>query len=787
MGMWVGRGRKARVAYGFDDIALVPGTVTINPNEVDISWELCGHHFELPIIAAAMDGVVSPGLAIEMGRLGGLAVLNLEGIFSRYANPEDVLDRIVSASQEEATKIIQSIYGEPIKEELIHQRIRAIKKGGGPAVVSSIPQRAERFAQIAQEAGADIFVVQSTVTTARHIATEYTPVDFRKLKKQLAIPLIIGNVVTYEACLELIDCGADALLIGVGPGAACTSREVLGLGVPQVTATADAAAARDYHYKQKGRYVPIVTDGGMTTGGDACKALAAGADAVLDFGGQYTQLIARRVREMSVYSEIFSCTHPIESILAGGYKGIILSGGPSSVYEDGAPLPPKALFDAGIPLLGICYGMQAMGYLLGGHVVPAERREYGKADVELRGSSRLLRGVEPDADGRVAVWMSHGDTVLRPPKGFTALGATPNCPVAAMADEERNLYAVQFHPEVVHTPQGRKIFDNFLDICGVGRTWSMAGFIDTTVEEIREQVGRQRVLCALSGGVDSSVVAVLVHRAVGDQLTCVFVDNGLLRKGEAPSVDRTFRDAFKIPLIHIDASARFLDVLRGVTDPELKRKRIGAEFIDVFEETARKQGEIPWLAQGTLYPDVIESVSSRGPSATIKTHHNVGGLPERMRFKLVEPLRELFKDEVRQVGALLRLPAEIIWRQPFPGPGLAVRVLGEVAEERLTLLREADAIVQDEVRAAGLERDLWQAFAVLLPVRTVGVMGDFRTYSHVIALRAVMSQDAMTADWARLPYELLGKISNRIINEVEGVNRVVFDISSKPPSTIEWE
>src|SRR5256884_1744269 len=341
-------------------------------------------------------------------------------------------------------------------------------------------------------------------------------------------------------------------------------------------------------------------------------SVGTGKIAVLDFGGQYTQLIARRVRELSVHSEIFSCTHPVEQILSAGYQGIILSGGPSSVYEDGAPLPSKALFESGVPVLGICYGMQGMGYLLGGHVVPAERREYGKADVELRGSSRLLRGVEPDADGRVAVWMSHGDTVLRPPKGFTALGATPNCPVAAMADEERNLYAVQFHPEVVHTPQGRKIFDNFLDICGVGRTWSMAGFIDTTVEEIREQVGRQRVLCALSGGVDSSGGAGPVQSAVGDQLTCVFVDNGLLRKGEAPSVDRTFRDAFKIPLIRIDASARFLDVLRGVTDPELKRKRIGAEFIDGLEETARKRGEFPGHAQGIPYPQVTEAVSSPG-------------------------------------------------------------------------------------------------------------------------------------------------------------------------------
>ncbi len=509
--------------------------------------------------------------------------------------------------------------------------------------------------------------------------------------------------------------------------------------------------------------------------------------AVLDFGGQYTQLIARRIRELGVYSEILACNQPLESILAGRYRGFVLSGGPSSVYEEGAPLPAKALFEAGVPVLGICYGMQAMGYLLGGHVVPSSRREYGAADVQITGLSPLVARLEPDRDGRLAVWMSHGDTVMRPPKGFTTLGTTPNCPVAAMADEERRLYAVQFHPEVAHTPQGLKILENFVELCRAKRSWSMPSFVDATVEAIRAKAGRDRVLCGLSGGVDSSVVAVLVHQAVGDQLTCMFVDNGLLRKGEAQAVVHTFRDAFKINLVHVDASRRFLDALRGVTDPELKRKRIGAEFIAVFEDEARKLGEIPWLAQGTLYPDVIESVSFKGPSATIKTHHNVGGLPTKMQFRLLEPLRELFKDEVRRVGELLGLPAEIIWRQPFPGPGLAVRVLGEVTPDRLDLLREADAVVQEEIRAAGLERELWQAFAVLLPVKTVGVMGDYRTYAQVIALRAVMSQDAMTADWARLPYDLLGRISNRIINEVKGINRVVFDISSKPPSTIEWE
>jgi GMP synthase (glutamine-hydrolysing) len=505
---------------------------------------------------------------------------------------------------------------------------------------------------------------------------------------------------------------------------------------------------------------------------------------VLDFGSQYTQLIARRVRENKVYSEILPFNASIEKIREFRPKGIILSGGPSSVYDEGAPLPDDGVFSLGVPVLGICYGMQLMAHILGGKVAKASKREYGRAEVAVDDDADLLWGITP----KTKVWMSHGDRIEALPRGFSAIGHTDNSPVAVMADKKKRFYALQFHPEVVHTDEGTRILHNFVfGICGCKPTWEMSSFIDWSVGDIREKVGAKKVICALSGGVDSSVVALLVHRALGDKLSCIFVDNGLLRKGEAEKVKKTFEDHFHIRLIYVDARERFLDKLKGVTEPERKRKIIGNEFIAVFEDEAKRIEDAEFLAQGTLYPDVIESVSFKGPSAVIKSHHNVGGLPEVMKLKLIEPLRELFKDEVRVLGEELGLPEEICWRHPFPGPGLAIRCIGEITEERLGILKESDAIVLEEIKAAGLYREIWQAFAVILPIKSVGVMGDERTYESVVAVRAVTSLDGMTADWAKIPDEVLGRISNRIINEVKGVNRVVYDITSKPPGTIEWE
>ncbi len=505
---------------------------------------------------------------------------------------------------------------------------------------------------------------------------------------------------------------------------------------------------------------------------------------ILDFGSQVTQLIARRVREQSVYCEIHPYNMTLEKIRQYRPKGIILSGGPSSVYDKDAPHSDAGVYGLGVPVLGICYGMQLMTHQLGGKVERSEKREYGRAVMELDDVTDLFSGFSDRAE----VWMSHGDHIEAMPEGFQRIAHTGHCPVAAMKDAGRRFYGVQFHPEVVHTPRGEEMLGNFLfAVCECRPTWTMAGFIETEVADIRRKVGDGRVICGLSGGVDSSVVAVLIHRAIGDQLTCVFVNNGLLRKGEAEKVVNLFSRHFKINLKYVDATDRFLDKLAGVTDPERKRKIIGNEFIYLFEEEAKKLGRVDYLAQGTLYPDVIESVSTKGPSAVIKSHHNVGGLPEKMNLKLLEPVRELFKDEVRLLGRELGMPDEVIHRQPFPGPGLAIRCIGEITSERLEILREADAVVLDEIRKAGLYRDIWQSFAVLLPVRTVGVMGDARTYDYTVALRAVNSLDGMTADWVKLPYEVLGAISSRIINEVKGVNRVVYDISQKPPSTIEWE
>ncbi len=506
---------------------------------------------------------------------------------------------------------------------------------------------------------------------------------------------------------------------------------------------------------------------------------------VLDFGAQYSQLIARRIRELRVYSLILPFDTQLTGLLALKPKGIILSGGPASVYDEGAPRCDPELFSTAIPTLGICYGMQLMAHALGGDTGPAVRKEFGRTrlfvDEPDRGEG-LFHGLEP----RLICWMSHGDTVLRLPPGFEALAHSDHTPYAAVADRSRRLFGLQFHPEVSHTPWGTEVLRNFVyNVCGCTPSWTMASFVEQAVGEIAAQVDGGRAICALSGGVDSAAAAALVFRAIGDRLTCVFVDHGLLRLAEADRVVGVFRDHFGVPLVHVDARRRFLDRLQGVTDPERKRILIGQEFITVFAEEAERLGRPEFLVQGTLYPDVIESGTRT--AARIKTHHNVGGLPEVMPFRLIEPFRTLFKDEVRVVARTLGLPDEMVGRHPFPGPGLAIRVIGEVTEERLSLLRYADAIVTEEIRRAGLSRDIWQAFAVLLPVHTVGVAGDARTYGHVVAVRAVTSEDGMTADWARLPPELLETISNRITGEVRGVRRVVYDISSKPPATIEWE
>ncbi len=508
---------------------------------------------------------------------------------------------------------------------------------------------------------------------------------------------------------------------------------------------------------------------------------------ILDFGSQYTQLIARRVREANVYCEILPCTVPLSTLKGKAPRAIILSGGPSSVYDDGAPTMDPAILDLGLPVLGICYGMQLLAHVGGGHVARADKREYGPAKVRIDSTVGVFGRLE--AGSEIDVWMSHGDRIEAMPPGFATMGTSGHSPFCAAGNVDRRIYGLQFHPEVAHTPQGRQILDAFLfDVTGLKGDWSAKSFIEEAVEKVRAKVGDGHAILGLSGGVDSSVAAVLCARALGKNLTCIFIDNGLLRKDEATLVARMYRDSdLGLDVRVVDASHEFLSALNGVTDPEQKRKTIGRVFIDVFEREAKKIQDAKFLVQGTLYPDVIESVSFKGPSAVIKSHHNVGGLPERMHLGLVEPLRELFKDEVRRVGEALGMPHDVLWRHPFPGPGLAVRCLGPLTPERLHVLREADAIFIDELRTSGQYDQVWQAFAVLLPVRSVGVMGDDRTYEEAVALRAVTSTDGMTADWARLPWDVLGRASSRIINEVRGVNRVTYDVSSKPPSTIEWE
>jgi GMP synthase (glutamine-hydrolysing) len=504
---------------------------------------------------------------------------------------------------------------------------------------------------------------------------------------------------------------------------------------------------------------------------------------VLDFGGQYNQLIARRVRECNVYCEVLPYDVSIDKIKRKNPKGIIFTGGPASVNAENAPVCNKEVFELGIPILGICYGTQLMSYLLGGKVAKAPKREYGKTEINLKTDSQLFRDIEQNT----VCWMSHTDHVEVPPEGFDIIATTGSCPVAAIEHKEKNLYGVQFHPEVVHTPKGKEILSNFLyNICGCKGDWKMSAFAEQSIKELRDKIGDKKVLCALSGGVDSSVAAVMIHQAVGKQLTCIFVDHGLLRKDEGDQVEKVFKEQFDMNLIRVNAEERFLSRLKGISDPEQKRKIIGEEFIRVFEEEAKKIGTVDYLVQGTIYPDVIES--GAGDAAVIKSHHNVGGLPDYVDFKeIIEPLRNLFKDEVRKVGLELGIPEYIVWRQPFPGPGLAIRVIGEVTKEKLDILKEADAIFREEIKLAGLHRDIHQYFAVLTGMKSVGVMGDERTYDYTIALRGVTTTDFMTADWARIPYDVLEKISNRIVNEVKHVNRLVYDITSKPPATIEWE